>query len=151
MRKLMQLVLLVTWMTLALVAIDESFGLNEPSHEVINGQAAKRSTLDGVLKEQLGMSAGVDTILRGRNEINSVLRWIELGGRREDDSTYLEYLIGKSRSYRHFHDPLVNPWSLAGLRFPPFPRFESSVRWAERTDQDSQAGFGNYSWRDARR
>ena len=126
-----------------------SHALNTQSHEIINEQAARRSQLDTTLKQQLGLVGGIEEPINGR----PVFQWIRIGGNREDASAPWGwgYATGKARAFRHFHDPLVEPWSLAGLRVPPFPRFESSVRWAQRTDQDSTAGFGNYSWRDARR
>ena len=134
-----------------LLAYSIAWPLNEPSHELINVQATIRSSLDNVLREQLAMPNGIATTFTGGTETYRAVDWIRVGGRREDATTGLRFIAGRARFYHHFHDPLVEPWSLSGLRVPPFPRFESSVRWAQRTDQDSKAGFGNYSWRDARR
>ncbi len=123
-----------------------SLALNEQTHELINEQAAETSQLDSVLKEQLGLPDGTAT----RFKENRVLQWIRLGGRLEDEGTLWEMLRGKARFFRHFHDPL-QPWDQAGLKFLFFPRFQSSIRWAQRTDQSRETGHGNYSWLDARR
>ncbi len=128
-----------------------SYALNEPSHQIINEQATRRSQLDEVLKQQLGVRGGVEESIKGQ----AVFQWIRLGGAREDESTTFEYLTGKARSFRHFHDPLL-AWDRSGLFYPltippRITRFESSIRWAQRSDQDRESGHGNFSWRDARR
>jgi hypothetical protein len=129
--------------------------LNEPSHGLINLEATSRSSLNVFLQEQLGMSDGIKTPIRGATESRRVEQWIQLGGAREDESANFEYLTGKARSFRHFHDPLL-AWDRSGLFYPftvppRITRFESSVRWAQRSDQDRESGHGNFSWYDARR
>ena len=127
--------------------------LNEPTHELVSVQATELSSLDKILREQLGMPKGIQTEFVGKT--NTAVSWIRLGGAREDESTYLEYLTGKARSFRHFHDPLL-AWDRSGLFYPltippRITRFESSIRWAQRSDQDRESGRGNFSWLDARR
>jgi hypothetical protein len=81
----------------------------------------------------------------------SILRWVEEGGLREDDGAWYDYLFGRARSYRHFHDPL-RPWAEGGLS-PTLPfsrRWESAVRWAQQTNQQAETGFGDFSWVNAR-
>jgi hypothetical protein len=100
------------------------------------------------------MSDGIKTPIRGATESRRVEQWIQLGGAREDESTIFEYLRGKARSFRHFHDPLL-AWDRSGLFYPltippRITRFESSVRWAQRSDQDRESGHGNFSWPSAR-
>jgi hypothetical protein len=124
-----------------------SLALNTPTHQLINEQAAQISQVDRVLKEQLGLPDGIAS----RFKENRALQWIGLGGRLEDATTWARFITVRSRFYNHFLDPLQPRWDQAGLQLPLLPRFESSVRWAQRTDQDSRAGFGNYSWPDARR
>jgi len=132
-----------------------AWALNEPSHSLINQEATNRSSLNAFLQEHLGMPDGIRTPIRGTTESRRVEQWIQLGGAREDESTNLEYLTGKARSFRHFHDPLL-AWDRSGLFYPltippRITRFESSIRWAQRTDQDRETGHGNYAWPHARR
>jgi hypothetical protein len=101
------------------------------------------------MKEQLGMPNGINTEFGGKTK--TAAYWIGQGGVLEDATTAGRFISLTSRYYNHFLDPLKPRWDQAGLELVPFIRFESSVRWAQRTDQDSKAGFGNYSWKDARR
>src|SRR5574341_1025894 len=115
-----------------------SFGLNEPSHALVNEQAASASAVDRVMREELAISEGLQASFIG----SRVRQWIRLGGTLEDAGSYWDQATGKARSYRHFHDPL-QPWDRAGLSYSPplLPqvlKFESSVRWAQRTDQNAQ-------------
>ena len=127
-----------------------SSALNESSHAIINEQAARRSQLSDYLGSVLAFQNRLDQQFKGR----TVLEWLREGGARKDESTALEYLTGKARSFRHFHDPLL-PWDRSGLFYPltippRITRFESSVRWAQRSDQDRESGHGNFSWPFAR-
>src|SRR5574341_91138 len=115
-----------------------SLALNEPTHELVNERAGATSGLDQVLREQLGLSGGIKEPFNGKE----VRQWLREGGTREDAGSYWDQATGKARSYRHFHDPLL-PWDRAGLSYSPplLPqvlKFESSVRWAQRTDQNAQ-------------
>jgi hypothetical protein len=102
-----------------------ALALNESTHELVNRQAAITSTLDSTLKSNLGFAEGLLEKFNGQ----SALRWLELGGRYEDDGL---------RFLRHFHDPL-RPWDRAGLGL-----FSSSVRWMQDPGQA-------WSWAAARR
>jgi hypothetical protein len=138
-----------------LLAGSFAWALNEPSHSLINQEATSRSSLNAFLQEHLGMPDGIRTPVRGTTESRRVEQWIQLGGEREDESTLFEYVTGKARPFRHFHDPL-RPWDSSGLFFPltlppRFTRYESSIRWAQRLDQERETGYGNYSWPHARR
>ena len=122
-----------------------ALGLNEPTHELVNREAARSSGLDGRLKNTLGFTGGLQEPFQG----TTALRWLELGGRYEDQGRFLNLLGGTARYLRHFHDPL-QPWDTAGLRLIT-GQFESSVRWMQRADQDMQAVGGKWAWADARR
>ena len=102
---------------------------NQPTHALINEDAARRSSLDGILKSRLGLSEGQEQRFRGQ----SVLVLLREGGIREDDGI---------RFFRHFHDPL-KPWSSAGLEF--FGQFQSSIHWMQ-----SPAGCPDSTWRDGK-
>lgn len=125
------------------VLITHALALNESTHELVNRQAAIASTLDLTLKSKLGFTEGLLEKFNG----NSVLRWLELGGRYEDSPL--------CRTARHFHDPL-QPWATAGLRTKnPLiilgcfgTSFPSSVRWAQ---EPNQTIGGKWAWSDARR
>lgn len=144
---------------LASVDGNPALALNTSTHALVNEEAARQPRpgqrgLDQILKEELGFLGGIDQVLRER----PVVRWIGEGGIREDDTGGgLAFFLGRSRFFRHFHDPLYQadgsgrgPWSEAGLRL--LGQHESSIHWMQRTDQDVQAArTGNFSWQDARR
>jgi hypothetical protein len=114
---------------LALGLASQAHALNQATHKIINEEAAVRSTLNSILKSQLGIPQGV---LERFNE-RSVTAWIGEGGIREDDGI---------RFSRHFHDPL-EPWATAGLKF--FGQFQSSIRWMQRP-----ADCPDSTWRDGK-
>ncbi|MGH7324142.1 MAG: hypothetical protein ACREJ9_05780 [Candidatus Rokuibacteriota bacterium] len=120
--------------TLATFNATPAFALNESTHELVNERAARHFDLDAplrlddFLKRQLGLLRGLEERVGGLR----VFEWFRLGGDREDESV---------RFLRHFHDPL-QPWESAGLRLLPV-RFESSLRWMQRADQE-------WSWQRAR-
>ncbi len=94
-----------------------------PTHDAISRQSAKRAIVDRTLKESLGVSGGLEELIKGK----SIEDWIADGSAREDDIP---------RFFRHFHDPL-RPWDDSGLgllRGLP-PRADSSVIWGQRQDQ----------------
>ena len=99
--------------------------LNEPTHELVNRQAANQQNLHLYFQSQLGFLRGLAESFQGQIAID----WIGEGGINEDNDI---------RSLRHFHDPL-RPWASAGL----FGLFDSSVLWMQRQSQD-------WSWPKAR-
>ena len=142
---------------IALVDVNSAEALNEPTHEVINEQAARQTRpetpgLDQILKEQLGFPAGIEQPIRGRDTTRRVFQWLRRGGTLEDEGMDFGNLTGTNRYFRHFHDPLL-PWDRSGLFYLPLlTRFESSIHWMQRRDQGSvSGGTGNWSWQDARR
>ncbi len=137
--------------------------LNEPTHEIINEQATRNSTLDTVLRNRLNIEQGIlrrfPGIVENAREERTVVEWIRRGGRLEDLGSHVEFVTGRARSLRHFHDPL-QPWDQAGLiiredqtglgfRIPRGP-YQSSIRWMHRTDQATEAVAGNFSLVNAR-
>jgi hypothetical protein len=97
------------------------------THDEITQTAGRRSTLDEVLRVQLGVSNGLDTIIRGKG----LTEWLGEGGRREDD--FLRFL-------NHFHTPLAD-WSAAGLLGSVG---QSSILWGQNTT------LSGWSWQDVR-
>ena len=89
--------------------------------------AAVHSTLDEILRVQLGLNGGLGTAVHGQ----VLTAWLGRGGQREDDS--IRYL-------NHFHDPLVD-WSAAGLLGG---LGQSSVLWGQ------NASLSGWSWQDVR-
>jgi hypothetical protein len=111
------------------------YALEKATHEVINEYIAENLingfSFDQYLKEQLGFQEGWKEVFNNRR----VSQWLGYGGEQEDEPMYL-------RSFRHFHNPLET-WDEAGL----WGSFDSSVIWAQRTDQSPG---GHYSWQDVR-
>jgi hypothetical protein len=126
----------------SLISLAEA--LNQPTHKIVNREAALVSGVDVILKEQLGIVNGLEEVLFGE----SALEWLALGGDHEDDGTRFDIVTGRGRFFRHFHDPRTESWETAGLRFG-LVQYESSARWMQRTDQ-SQAAGGNWGWPRAR-
>ena len=128
------------------------FAYEPGTHREVAERAAlpARSSLDSVLRTELGIAQGVDVRLLGQTPTEL----IGLGAAGEDDPDL--------RSLNHFHNPLIDPWDDAGLSvgFGLLARGTSSVLWQQRLEQDSasvrvlvplRVGGGNWSWQDARR
>lgn len=114
-----------------------ALALNQATHKIVNEEAAIRSSLDSILRLQVGIGRG----LLQRFGDRSVTAWIGEGGIREDDGI---------RFFRHFHDPL-KPWTSAGLEF--FGQFQSSIHWMQRPADclDSSWRSGkDWTWSSAR-
>jgi hypothetical protein len=136
--------------TIILLATSPAWSLIGPSHELINVQATNRSSLDSVMKEQLGMPKGITTFFRNSTGTNQARDWLRLGGTLEDEDPFLSYATGRARLLRHFHDPL-QPWDRAGYFNRPWLRpFDSSIRWAQRPNQNLEAVGGSFSYLNAR-
>ena len=91
-------------------------GYEIPTHDEISRTAGRRSSLDEVLRARLGVSAGLETVIRGQ----SLTEWIAQGGRNEDE--FLRFL-------NHFHNPIAE-WSAAGLLGSVG---QSSILWGQNT------------------
>lgn len=90
------------------------------AHPGINRFAAENSKLNDIVKSQLGMSGGLDTILVKRNGTNpqsiTILECLKDGGTKED--LFVRFM-------NHFHDPLKQ-WINAGLA-----SYTASIVWAQ--------------------
>ena len=131
------------------------------THREIGERAAQStvSSIDRVLKDDLGIPAGIAERFEGQS-VPGLRNVQELIG----DGSLFEDVPGR-RSFNHFHNPLVSPWDDAGLRTfsilgVPLIRGQSSVLWQQNPSQDSTfvltpipslSGGGNWSWQDARR
>lgn len=103
------------------------------THEAINVAGTLESNTSGRLRDELGLSGGVEETFGGRR----VIDWIREGGSLEDILP---------RPLNHFHHPLRSPWREAGLK--DFPFFgESSILWAQTANQGAEESF---SWINAR-
>jgi hypothetical protein len=125
------------------------------THREIAERAAQPSisSLDQVLKTELGLPAGVDRTFLGRSRpgLRSVTVLIGDGAEAEDVPVW--------RSFNHFHNPL-QPWGQAGLDVLGAAG-QSSVLWQQNPTQETtqvragpfffRAGGGNHAWQDARR
>ncbi len=97
-----------------------------PTHRLLTRQAVRSSNLDSFLKNELGISGGIEENVLGE----SIIGRTEDGSVSEDDSF---------RFFNHFHNPL-RTWDQAGLRIVGG---SSSVVWG----QNSAQGF---AWQNAR-
>src|SRR5262249_54954608 len=137
------------WWTIGLLATflaaatpSPCLALNESTHRLVNREAGISSKLDDTLRSNLAIKQGVLTRFRDRNEVQKdVLDWLGEGGIQEDQGSVFQFLVRKARYGRHFHDPL-QPWDTAGLSVPIPGQFESSIRWMQRADQDTEAVGG---------
>jgi len=152
-RALATVFLLFTW--------SAAHAYDEGTHRSIAEQATRPagSKFDQVLKDALGLAAGINQTFPGQTvqELRSVTELIGDGAFSEDVPVF--------RSFNHFHNPLIDPWDNAGLRaFSIFGlstiRGQSSALWQQNAAQDTStvfifplplaSGGGNWSWRDAR-
>ena len=124
------------------------YGYDSVTHREIAQRAAQPevSSLDQVLKNELGLSEGVRQVFSGLR----VERLLGEGALQED--------IPDLRVLNHFHNPLVDPWDGAGLRGFRLSG-QSSALWQQNPGQDTssvtlliplQVGGGNWSWQNAR-
>lgn len=111
-----------------------TLALEKDTHAVLNEKIAKTNfngfLLGEYLKANLNIQEGVQKTYNGV----SVWRWIADAGRFEDEPLY-------TRSFNHFHDPLVLNWNDAG-----YEGKMSSAVWAQTQSQY----LGEYSWVNAR-
>jgi len=105
-------------------------GYEVVTHEEVTELAAVRSSLDGVLRDSLGLGSGIDTIVKDQ----PLTGWLKQGASRED---------GQTRFFNHFHNPLAADWSQAGLG-PGVG--QSAILWGQNAGQ----GFPSWSWQDVR-
>ncbi len=122
----------------ALVVLDNAYGLEKPTHEILNEYIAKNTingfSLDNYLVNQLEIKGGSGEEINGYK----IFKWISLGGKAEDEPYY-------TRSLNHFHDPL-KPWSSAGFK----GTFKSAILWAQDQGAFGSLFGGNYSWKAVR-
>jgi hypothetical protein len=100
------------------------------THEQISEEAATRSSLNQVLRDSIGMNAGLDTNVAGQ----ALMLWLRQGARREDSFP---------RFLNHFHNPLATDWSQAGLGGSVG---QSSILWGQNPTQSAPS----WSWQDVR-
>ncbi len=105
---------------------------NVSTHRRMNQEATSASALDTTLKSVLAFSAGINAMFGGL----AVADWIQYGAEREDDFGLVPRAPG--RFMAHFHDPLVDPWTVAGL-----DETASSAVWM-------QADVNDWSWQEVR-
>jgi hypothetical protein len=122
----------------SLAAGIELSALGVSTHVLINREAARTSArFEVFVREGLGFREGRTTFLRSAHERLTIEDWLSRGGVSEDDAI---------RFLNHFHDPL-KPWDLAGLK----ALFRSSVRWMQRSSDETALFRNKASWQDARR
>jgi hypothetical protein len=108
-------------------------------HPTINENALLQSFTESYLKNQLGLSTGIEEFFIRDSIKKTVKEWIKEGGRQEDVPVY--------RANNHFHDPLRS-WNNAGLKGSTLGL--SSVIWAQNQNPLGYAAGGDWSWTKAR-
>ena len=124
------------------------------AHEVLGTLAGDASSIDAVLRDELGFPSGRATTFQQGLQSRTFSQWIGRGALEED--------IPDFRVLNHFHDPLAD-WANAGLTVLERQLGQSSVLWQQNENQDGslvtlvlpfaqfRVGGGNWSWPDARR
>ena len=108
-----------------------SHAYHDRTHNAINVGAARASSLDVRLQNDLSFENGTNQIIMGKR----VIDWIGEAGALED--------VPVTRTRNHFHRPLRSPWRNAGLN-DGLLSGTSSILWG----QDANQGF---SWVNARK
>jgi hypothetical protein len=115
-------------------------GFETDTHTVLSEQATDASQLNSylttVLPFEFPLGTGEEV---GQGIFRTVRELIANVGAVNEDKPDI-------RSRTHFHDP-TKAWAQAGLIFPPFGTFESSILWSQNPNQGSS---GKHSWKDAR-
>ena len=136
-------------------------------HSKINEKAVREaSQLDFMLKSNLDLSEGVNTLLSKKGKTNKIWQWIAYGGEAEDFNFGIFGLFpdatityASTRAFNHFHDPL-KAWDEAGFD-DPFKSLYiahyhrppvSSILWGLNPGQQdfSANETGDWSWGKAR-
>ena len=132
-------VLIVLAAVLFFAGISRSLAYDDPTHRAIATRAVDVSSLSPHLREQLGLTRGIEETFLGRR----VDEWIISGALSED------YPV--TRVLYHFHNPL-QPWNQAGLRVGG-QLGQSSLLWNQQRNQTGflGSGDGSWSWFNARR
>jgi len=153
-RRLVALMLLGALMVVAgSVGSAEAFDERD-THPRLTEASLRRSLLDATLRNDLGITGGLDAALKGQTgEPQTVLEWARRGARGED--------IPTCRASNHFHNPLlpfdrsgVGDLPFSGLCRASFGRIHSNVTWATRFVAPAEVGpdTGNpFDWSAARR
>ena len=114
---------------MALVAVQvEAYEVD--THKEFVSIAARRSTVEQRLQEDLGLPSGLGMDIRG----SSLDDWLTSGAAKEDNFP---------RFLNHFHNPLVPSWTEAGLGGSVG---QSAILWAQNPGQSAPS----WSWRDVR-
>jgi hypothetical protein len=120
-------ILLVAMM---LLVANSSEGYEIGTHKEMVGAAVGQSATDQILKEDLGLEAGILTKIRAK----PLEDWLNDGAANEDDIP---------RFLNHFHNPLASNWSQAGLGMSVG---QSAILWAQNPSQSAPG----WSWQDVR-
>lgn len=123
------------------------------THKDLSEYAAGSSVLDknkGDYLRNIGFVDALDTQVKWGEE-KSIKKWLAEGANLEDKSSFGFPILGTTRSFNHFHNPL-KPWSQAGLDDWVVFHYtgESSLLWAQ--DGTNQQNFpeGDWSWQKIR-
>ena len=108
------------------------------SHAFLGRAAAHNSVIDDRLRQDLGFSQGLRTVLSTGGLALDAEGWVGRGAFQED--------VPLKRVLNHFHDPL-RPWRDAGLSLLRSVG-DSSVLWSQRA---TQTPGGTWTWAVARR
>jgi hypothetical protein len=123
------------------VAPDTVAGFDErDTHPRITERAARQSTVDSSLKDELNVPDGIDANLKGPSGTpQRVFQWLRRGATSEDQPM--------CRASNHFHNPLqpftssrVTDVPLLGLVCSDFQSLQSNVTWGTRFVSPAERG-----------
>jgi hypothetical protein len=134
-----------------------------PVHREITRRATNDSQLDSILKDQLGMTDGINAklikIIADGTTVEFIWQWIAFGSAAEDYGKKGRDDFWTTRAFNHFHDPLKD-WDQAGFtswvnqfyndaykRDPVSPILWSLKPGEQAFDENST---GDWSWAKAR-
>lgn len=111
-----KLLVAISMPLLIIFTINLSLAYDTPVHSLINEKTVIPYTVNGievwpsqlnsVLKSQLGITKGIDTLIGNDGVIRSIREWIAFGGEAEDYGKKGPKNYISSRAYNHFHNPL---------------------------------------------
>ena len=148
--KRMILLTIAILVILGCVSIESVLSFSGATHKILSDYAANNSVLnkENYLVNYLGFQNGLQEPLtwKDKSQTQTINLWLQEGSALEDGKLW-DYLILKSRSFNHFHDPLKE-WDTAGLN--DIFTGKSALLWAQDGEKQQTFPQGDWSWQKIR-